>query len=84
VYFDISYSAVPQEDGSVGGVLCIVSETIERVRAQAALKEREANLRELNKTLERGLIEQRSLFDLPIPHHDLQSCQLYRLNRWYL
>ena len=27
VYFDISYSAVPEADGSVGGVLCIVSET---------------------------------------------------------
>jgi hypothetical protein len=26
--------------------------------------------------LERELIEQRSLFGLPVPHHDLQSCQL--------
>ena len=36
VFFDISYSAVRVEDGSVGGVLCIVSETTERVRAARA------------------------------------------------
>ncbi|MDA9499458.1 hypothetical protein XI05_18720 [Bradyrhizobium sp. CCBAU 11357] len=29
---------------------------------------------------ERELIEQRSLFDLPMSHHDLQSCQLDRLS----
>src|SRR5262249_46175737 len=33
-----------------------------------------------NMLLERELIEQRSLFDLPVPHHDLQSCQLDRLH----
>jgi hypothetical protein len=33
VFFDISYSAVPLHDGGIGGVLCIVSETTERVRA---------------------------------------------------
>src|SRR5215471_4484596 len=33
-----------------------------------------------NMPFERELIEQRSLFDLPMPHHDLQSCQLDRLN----
>ncbi|MDG2532187.1 PAS domain S-box protein [Sphingomonas sp. HITSZ_GF] len=37
VYFDISYSPVFDDDGSVGGVLCIVSETTARV-----LSEREA------------------------------------------
>jgi hypothetical protein len=31
----------------------------------------------------RELIEQRSLLDLPMPHHDLQSCQLDRLNHRY-
>jgi hypothetical protein len=31
-------------------------------------------------SFERKLIEQRSLFDLPMSHHDLQSCQLDRLN----
>jgi two-component sensor histidine kinase len=34
VYFDISYSPVWDEVGTVGGVLCIVSETTERVVAQ--------------------------------------------------
>ncbi len=37
VFFDVSYSAVRDADGSVGGVLCIVSETTERVAAQSAL-----------------------------------------------
>ena len=42
VYFDISYSAVREADGLVGGVLCIVGETTERVRAQQlAMAERE-------------------------------------------
>jgi PAS domain S-box-containing protein len=34
VYFDISYSPVRDEAGKVGGVLCIVSETTDRVLAQ--------------------------------------------------
>ena len=34
VYFDISYSPVWDNSGKVGGVLCIVSETTERVVAQ--------------------------------------------------
>lgn len=33
VYFDVSYSPVPEECGTIGGVLCIVSETTERVFA---------------------------------------------------
>jgi len=37
VYFDISYSAVREPDGGVGGVLCIVSETTARVAAQRQL-----------------------------------------------
>jgi two-component sensor histidine kinase len=37
VYFDISYSPVRSETGEIGGVLCIVSETTERVVAQAEL-----------------------------------------------
>jgi two-component sensor histidine kinase len=37
VYFDISYSPVQSEKGEVGGVLCIVSETTERVVAQREL-----------------------------------------------
>lgn len=37
VFFDVSYSAVRLPDGSTGGVLCIVSETTQRVRAARAL-----------------------------------------------
>src|SRR6476620_12605109 len=37
VYFDISYSPVRSEAGEIAGVLCIVSETTERVGAHAAL-----------------------------------------------
>jgi PAS domain S-box-containing protein len=46
VYFDISYSAVPDESGAVGGVLCIVSETTDRVLAERAVRESEARFRE--------------------------------------
>ena len=41
----------------MAGVLCIVSETTERVRAEAALRESEAKLRELNETLEQRIAE---------------------------
>jgi two-component sensor histidine kinase len=34
VYFDISYSPVRDEAGKVGGVLCIVCETTERIEAE--------------------------------------------------
>jgi hypothetical protein len=34
-----------------------------------------------NVPFERELIEQRSLFDLPVSHHDLQSCLMQRLNQ---
>lgn len=47
VYFDVSYSAVREADGSVGGVLCLVSDTTERVRFQ----QRQAFLLELGRTL---------------------------------
>lgn len=45
VYFDISYSPVADENGVVRGVFCIVNETTERVRADAALRESEERLR---------------------------------------
>jgi PAS domain S-box-containing protein len=34
VFFDMSFSAVPDGVGGIGGVLCIVSETTERVQAE--------------------------------------------------
>ncbi len=47
VYFDVSYSAVREADGTVGGVLCLVTDTTERVRFQ----QRQAFLLELGQTL---------------------------------
>lgn len=66
VYFDVSYSAVPEADGGVGGVLCIVSETTERVRAEAAL-------RELNGTLEQKVAERTR--ELEVVHAALRQAQ---------
>jgi PAS domain S-box-containing protein len=58
VFFDISYSPVPEDDGSVGGVLCIVTETTARVRAlrdvaaeSERLRESEARFRNLADSL---------------------------------
>ncbi|WP_448683832.1 PAS domain-containing protein [Pseudomonas nicosulfuronedens] len=47
VYFDVSYSAVRDDDGSIGGVLCIVTETTERVQ----FERRQAFLLELGRAL---------------------------------
>lgn len=47
VWFDVSYSAVHDEHGDVGGVLCIVTETTERVRFQR----RQASLLALGRLL---------------------------------
>jgi PAS domain S-box-containing protein len=44
VYFDISYSAVRDGHGAIGGVLCIVSETTERVVAQQKLAQAQERL----------------------------------------
>jgi signal transduction histidine kinase len=44
VYFDVSYSAVREADGSVGGILCIVSETTARVHAQREIADINATL----------------------------------------
>jgi PAS domain S-box-containing protein len=57
VWFDISYSAVPDESGQVGGVLCIVSETTERVLAEEATRESEARYRGVFQNAGVGMIE---------------------------
>lgn len=73
VYFDVSYSAVPDADGTVAGVLCIVSETTERVRAEMALRASEARLRELNETLEQRMAERTR--ELERVHEALRQAQ---------
>ncbi len=45
VYFDISYSAIRDEDGIVRGIFCIVNETTARVRADQALQASEERFR---------------------------------------
>ncbi len=44
VYFDISYSPLCDADGAVRGVICIVNETTEQIRAQKSLRESEERL----------------------------------------
>lgn len=44
VFFDISFSAIRGEDGGVAGVMCIVTETTARVRAERRLEAREKEL----------------------------------------
>ncbi|RZI78472.1 MAG: PAS domain S-box protein [Variovorax sp.] len=51
VFFDISYSPVREQDGRVGGVLCIVSDTTQRVRMTHALAASEQRARETNTQL---------------------------------
>lgn len=45
VYFDISYSPIRDENGTVCGVFCIVNETTDRVRTHRALQASEERLR---------------------------------------
>lgn len=47
VTFDIAYSAVPDDTGTIAGVLCIVNETTERTTADQILKESEARFRNM-------------------------------------
>ncbi|MET4717531.1 signal transduction histidine kinase/CheY-like chemotaxis protein [Bradyrhizobium japonicum] len=56
-YWDVSYSAVRDDDASVGGVLCIVSETTKRVLGETRLRASEARYRELTTTLEQRVAE---------------------------
>jgi len=54
VYFDISYSPVPDETGRVAGVLCIVGETTQRILSEQALRESDARLRAALEASESG------------------------------
>ena len=44
VFFDINYSPVYEADGSIGGALCIVSETTERVMVEKEMRADRARL----------------------------------------
>ena len=67
-WFTFSYSPVQDESGKVAGMFCAVSETTPRVLAEAALRESEGRLRELNETLEcrvaESLAERRLLAEI--------------------
>jgi signal transduction histidine kinase len=56
-WFTFSYSPVRDESGRVAGMFCAVSETTQKVLAERALRQNEAQLRELNETLERRVTE---------------------------
>ncbi|HYJ52531.1 MAG TPA: PAS domain S-box protein, partial [Allosphingosinicella sp.] len=72
VYFDISYSPVPDEQGEVGGVLCIVSETTERVESERRTKDSEARFKDMADS-----VDQMIWSTLPDGFHD------YYNRRWY-
>ncbi|CAN5741144.1 hypothetical protein BH11PSE13_BH11PSE13_04710 [soil metagenome] len=46
VFFDVSFSPVREADGHIGGVLCIVNETTERVHGRLALAASESQARD--------------------------------------
>ena len=72
VFFDVSYSAVPDQDGTVGGVLCLVEETTERVVNEKRLRDSEARFQAMTNS-----IDQMIWSTLPDGFHD------YYNQRWY-
>ena len=49
VFFDVSFSPVREADSHIGGVLCLVNETTERVHGRLALAASEARLRDASR-----------------------------------
>jgi PAS domain S-box-containing protein len=72
VYFDVSYSPIATSDGRSGGVLCIVSETTARVRAERRLAANESRLRTMANSVDQMIWSTR-----PDGFHD------YYNQRWY-
>jgi PAS domain S-box-containing protein len=56
-WFTFSYSPVRDESGKVAGLFCACTETTQKVLAERAMRQSEAQLRELNETLERRVTE---------------------------
>jgi len=82
VYFDISYSAIRDEDGQVRGVFCIVSETTDRIRFEHALRQSEERLRAVVSQSAAG-IGQGSL-DGEILHVNKRFCEIVGYNEYEL
>jgi PAS domain S-box-containing protein len=72
VYFDVSYSPIRAADGTVAGVLCIVSETTARVRAMRRAEASEARLQAVADSVDQMIWSTR-----PDGFHD------YYNRRWY-
>ena len=71
VWFTFSYSPIREEDGTVGGMFCACTETTGRVQAEEGLRRKEAELRDLNTTLER-LVQERTA-QLQLSQNIIQS-----------
>ena len=67
-WFSFSYTPVRDESGGIAGLFCACTETTAKVRGEQKLRANEAQLRELNETLERrvtgALAERRLLADV--------------------
>ena len=63
VWWTYSYSAVYDDDGSIGGTLVVCQETTNRIRAEAALRESEETYRALFTSLDEGFCVIDVLFD---------------------
>lgn len=71
-FFDINFSPVRDEDGAVGGVLCVVTETTAKVQALRALSENVARQKEADQqqamALGSGAVRGTWMWDIPADH----------------
>jgi signal transduction histidine kinase len=63
VWWTYSYSAVPDDDGSIGGTLVVCLETTQQVLAQEQLRQSEARYRQLFQSLDEGFCVIEVIFD---------------------